>query len=262
MFGTRIGAISVLLSDNLERAVVRRAARPTAAESVARQIQHMIESRDLKPTDKLPSEAELARLFGVSRPIVREALGSLKAIGLIYSHTGRGSFVARNAPAPILLQGMYSLRELAEVRLLLEPDNAAIAAELHTEEQLERLREAIEELASCTDVERWILLDAAFHRLLGEATGNKLRAHLVEYLQDMLIEQARVVLTVEGRFERANAEHRAIYVAVAAADPRAARHAVSLHLRNTYEEIVAAGAGDPKTGWARRTSRNVSRRLW
>jgi GntR family transcriptional regulator, transcriptional repressor for pyruvate dehydrogenase complex len=229
------------------RHVAARTSRPTAAESVARHIQEMIESRELKPTEKLPSEAELARLFGVSRPIVREALGSLKAIGLIYSHTGRGSFVARNAPTPILLQGTYSLRELVEVRLLLEPENAAIAAEQRTEEELEHLRVAIEELSNCTDVQQWIVLDAAFHRVLGEATGNKLRAHLVEHLQDMLIEHARVVLTVEGRFDRANAEHRAIYLAVAAGDPRAARHAVSVHLRNSYEEIVAAGAGDPKT---------------
>jgi GntR family transcriptional repressor for pyruvate dehydrogenase complex len=213
--------------------------RLSAAESVRAQIQSAIESGDLKRGEKLPSEKELAALFSVSRPVVREALGSLRAVGLIFSRSGRGSFVARTAPLPILLQGRYSLDELHEIRLLLETDGAARAAERRTQDDLETLLATLEKLERCSDIEEWIRLDVAFHRGLGEATRNQLSARLVGYLQDLLVEQARVVLTVAGRIVRADEEHRAIYNAVQAADPRAARHAMYLHLRNSYTELVA-----------------------
>ncbi len=207
----------------------------------------MIEAGDLKPTEKLPSETELARVFGVSRPIVREALGSLRAIGLIVSQTGRGSFVARSKALPILLQGRYSLEELFEVRQLLEVDGAALAAERRTPEDLEKLRAVEESLWNCSDIEQWVVLDAAFHRLIGDATGSPLRAHLVEDIQDLLIEQARVMLTVAGRQERANREHRAIYNTIEAGDARAAREAMSVHLRNAYMEILETPVGGDKS---------------
>ncbi len=198
----------------------------------------MIESGDVKPTEKLPSEIELARLFGVSRPIIREALGSLRAIGLVVSHTGRGSFVARAKPLPILLQGRYSLDELFGIRILLEVDSAGLAAERRTDDDLERLAATERALRRCSDIEEWTVLDASFHRLVGEATGSPLRAHLVEDFQDLLIEQIRVVLTVAGRHGRANREHRSIFDSIRAGDRSAAREAMTVHLKNSYEEML------------------------
>ena len=212
----------------------------SATESVREQIQSLIESGTFKLGEKLPPEIDLARRFSVSRPVVREALGSLRAVGLIFSRKGRGSFVARTAPLPILLQDRYSLGELHEARLYLETESAAVAAQRRTTEDIEKLKATVEAQEACTDTEEWIQLDAAFHRILGEASRNRVSVYLVMQLQDLLIEHAHVALTVPGRMLRAGREHRAIYKAVEAGNARAAKREMLSHLRNSYMEVVAS----------------------
>jgi GntR family transcriptional repressor for pyruvate dehydrogenase complex len=215
-------------------AVFHTVGRVNAAEAVRGQLESLIQSGDLKPGEKLPPEKELARLFGVSRPIVREALGSLRAVGAIVSYSGRGSFVATTVPERPLLQGRYSLSELYEVRSLIETDGAALAAQRRTEADVERLGQIIESLENCSDTEEWSRLDAALHIAIAEATGNQVRVELVEHLRDLLVEQANVAVAIAGRMPQAEQEHRAIYDAVEAGDARAAKHAMSVHLENTY----------------------------
>ena len=94
--------------------------------------------------------------------------------------------------------------------------------------------EIVDALEGCTEHEEWVRLDAAFHVALADATGNQVQARLVEHLRDLLIEQSNVVAAVKGRIPRANAEHRAIYEAVAVGDERAARKVMSTHLLNAY----------------------------
>jgi GntR family transcriptional repressor for pyruvate dehydrogenase complex len=212
----------------------REIGRINASEAVREQLVSLIESGELKPGEKLPAESALARSFGVSRPVVREALGSLRAIGLIDSLNGKGSFVnSRPGRRPVLL-GRFSLEELHEVRSLLEVDGATRAASRHNAEDAARLRGIVDSLEACTDHEEWVRLDAEFHVALAEATGNQVLARLVEHLRDLLVEQSQVVSAVEGRIPHANVEHRAIYEAVAAGDERRACEAMSAHLINAY----------------------------
>jgi GntR family transcriptional regulator, transcriptional repressor for pyruvate dehydrogenase complex len=208
--------------------------RTNAAEAVREQLVGAIESGALEVGDRLPPEHELARVFGVSRPVVREALGSLRAVGFIVSRNGRGSFVApREARRPPLL-GRYSLEELHEVRSLLEVGGAALAARRRSEQHVARLAEAVGALDACSDLDQWVRLDAAFHVTLAEATGNEVQAQLVNHLRDLLVEQSHVIAAVDGRIAHANREHRAIYEAVRDCDPAAARRAMSRHLLNAY----------------------------
>lgn len=171
--------------------------------------------------------------MGVSRPVLREAFGHLRGLGLIVSQNGKGSFVASSTNRPLLL-GRYSTKELHEIRILLEVEGASLAARRRRASDVKLLKKAVAELAACTDNERWVELDASFHVVLAEATGNNLQAHLVRTLRDLLIEYSLVVGTVEGRKQKANEEHRAIYEAVRDGDPDAAQRAMSNHLFNAY----------------------------
>jgi DNA-binding FadR family transcriptional regulator len=207
--------------------------RSSVVESARAQLEDAIRSGRYQVGEKLPSEHELARMLGVSRPVLREALGHLRALGLIVSKNGRGSFIASVSRGPLLL-GRYSLEELHELRSLLEVQSAVLAAKRRQKLDVDRLRKSVEALERCDEHERWVKLDAAFHVALADATRNRLHAHLVEHLRDVLIEQSQVVSAVEGRIPRANREHRAIYDAVRAGDAEQAEHAMSTHLLNAY----------------------------
>lgn len=203
------------------------------AEAARVQLEDAVRSGKYEVGEKLPSEHELARALGVSRPVLREALGQLRALGLIVSKNGRGTYVASVSRGPLLL-GRYSLEELYELRSLIEVKTAALAAERRQRRDLARLRTAVEALEGCAVAEDWVKLDAAFHVALAEATRNRLYAHLIEDLRDVLIEQSQVAASVDGRIDNANHEHRRVYEAIRDQDPAGAERAMADHLLNAY----------------------------
>jgi GntR family transcriptional regulator, transcriptional repressor for pyruvate dehydrogenase complex len=218
--------------------------RVNAADAVRRELLELMESGELAVGEKLPAETELATAFGVSRPVVREALGGLRASGVLESHRGRGTFVASEQPRSLLLLGRYSTGDLHEVRCHLEIPGAEQAARRRTSEHCERLAEIVAELNSEADPERWVRLDAAFHAAVARASGNSVQLRLVEDLRDLLVEHSLAATTVEGRLEAAIREHLAIYEAIVAGDAPAARNAMQQHLDNVTR-CLAADEGTP-----------------
>ena len=168
--------------------------RRSASQAVSDQLIALIETGDLQVGDRLPSENELAQSLGVSRPVVREALERLRALGLVVSWTGRGSFVAaRRVRGPLLL-GQYSGADLHEVRSFLEIPGAGTAAKSRAKEDVASLLETIDELERCDRPDEWVRLDALFHVKLAEATRNEVHALIVGYLRDLLVEQSLAVV--------------------------------------------------------------------
>ena len=216
-------------------------ARENASEAVSRQLLDLIRSGQLGVGKRLPAEKDLALAFGVSRPIVREALGTLRGLGALTSVNGRGNYVAKAALARPPLLGRYPIAELYEVRCHLEIPGAALAAERRTPDQLAKLVSVVAALEACDDPSEWVRADAAFHVALAEATGNRVQARLVEHLRDLLIEQSLAIVTAapERVFE-ATREHRAIYDAVAGQDAALARDMMSRHL------LAGSGGYDPE----------------
>src|SRR5262249_23742894 len=98
---------------------VRQIARTSAADGVRDQLLALIQGGGLAVGDKLPSEHELARQFGVSRPIVREGLGALRAAGVLESRSGSGTYVTATQPtrSGLTLLGRYAPEDLHEVRV-------------------------------------------------------------------------------------------------------------------------------------------------
>jgi GntR family transcriptional regulator, transcriptional repressor for pyruvate dehydrogenase complex len=201
-------------------------------EGVRDRLREVIASGGLEVGARLPSEHELARSFGVSRPVIREALGSLSSLGLVASQNGRGWRVVAVRPSSLGLSlfGRSSIDELSEVRCLLEIPGAGLAAERRTAAQLETLTATVDAHAGCGEPGTWVQQDLAFHVLLAEATGNRVQARLVEDFRELQFQQSLALAQIDGRMKEAELEHRRILVAVRDQRPRQARRAMAEHL--------------------------------
>jgi DNA-binding FadR family transcriptional regulator len=203
-----------------------------------------IASDEYRIGDRLPSEAKLAARFGVSRSILREALGALRARGVIETHNGVGTFVRTSVPGEPQEFGGFAARDLQEVRNLLEVPAAGSAAKRHTAAQLAACEDLTEAMEAETDPLRWVDLDTRFHVALARASGNPVFARVVEDLRVALTQQSLFLNQLTGRREESNAEHRAIIAAVAAGDADAARSAQAAHLARVQAALRRiAGTG-------------------
>jgi len=206
--------------------------RVSAADAVRDQLLELIQSGKLPLGTKLPPEHELARRFGLSRPVVREGLGALRAAGVLESRAGAGTFVKALRPtAALLLLGRHTPAQLHEVRCHLEIPGAGLAARRRTAEQLSRLDEIVEHHSGRMDVEEWVRDDLAFHVTLAESTGNELHARFVHELRELQHEQSALMASAnDGALRAPDEEHRAILEAVRRRDEAAARDAMGAHL--------------------------------
>jgi DNA-binding FadR family transcriptional regulator len=207
-----------------------RVVRRSAADEVRAQLVALIESGQLQVNDRLPSEAELSRRFGVSRPIVREALGRLQALGLTESRPGSGTYVASSVTKLTVHFGQYSASDLNEVRRCLEVPAARLAAGRRTLEDVEQLNFILGEHESAATAEEVIGFDGQFHCAIASATGNLLFVRLLEDLQETLREQTLAVSTLRNRGAGAASEHRAILKAIVERDGDTAAAAMEQHL--------------------------------
>lgn len=195
--------------------------------------------------DRLPSENELAQSFGVSRPVVREALVTLNALGFTASHTGRGTFVVADTPRTPLLMGRYSPTHLHEVRRHIEVPSARLAAQRRTSEDTQRLAEILAQVEAEEDPARRNKLDAQFHISIAMATRNPLFVKLIEELRAILEEQSLAVSVVPDRRARATGEHRLILDAILRGDADAAGAAMAAHLDAVEGSLAALDGGSP-----------------
>lgn len=171
-------------------APVNLPARPvrSAPEQIGTAVKEWILDGTLHPGDRLPSEEQMAKMFGVSRPTVREALRELRSNHLLSSGRGRtggyrvaevsvrtlGASVAEAISLSLQMQTL-TYAQLFDVRVALELQAAASAAELRTDEELDRLRAALAELLQLpSDPEEVLARDLTFHRTLAESSHNPL----------------------------------------------------------------------------------------
>jgi GntR family transcriptional repressor for pyruvate dehydrogenase complex len=188
---------------------------------------------------RLPPEADFAEMFGLSRASIREALARLRAEGIVRSRKGSGTYAMRSsAPEMVRLSAISSLRELAqwhEVRLALESEVAALAADRRTDADLAQLVAAQEALLASLLTGRGEREDVAFHAALAVCAHNpklsdalgRLTSHIFSWGN---LSAQRSVLTMAERRELIALEHGAIVAAVAARDGDRARAEMRRHL--------------------------------
>ena len=214
-----------------------------AYESVQRELLRIVLSGTLKIGDKLPSEKVMAAALGVSRPVVREALGSLRALGLIDSRNGRGSFIL--STAPLSLPKRFSMYELFEARSLIEVPVARLAAHRRPPEAIAAMAAAVDTMQTTTDGRVWEDLDAEFHAALARASGNRVLVDLSRRLHRDLLNEMGISLRSDARIRQANIEHREITNAILAGDEEAAAKATEIHLESVLEEAINMYGDEP-----------------
>ena len=230
-----------LASDPLARASVQPLVADRLSDRLAARLIAQIEHGALKPGDRLPTEAQLGAVHGVSRSVVREAVHQVKSRGLLRSRQGSGVFVSTQpqhqplAFDPTVLESMQAVVQVVELRRVLEGEMAALAAQRATRAQIAGLRRALSAIDAASDAGRdGVAEDLAFHRAVGEATGNPQFSRLLAFLEQYLREAMRVTKGNEARrqdfMEQVRGEHRAIVDSIAARDPVAARACATRHL--------------------------------
>lgn len=207
---------------------------------IAAQIGRDIAEGRIQPGEKLPTEHVLAKGFGVSRSVVREAIAQLRNEGLVETRQGVGAFVTEQRARQSIrieqddLHDRESFRELFQLRLPLEIEAAGLAAVHHDQSDLDKLDET---LAAMTGADKWtdqgIVADLAFHRILAAATKNEYFTLFIGFIAERIslaINAARAAAVLEEIVEVTIAEHLAIREAVASRDPQRAREAMRRHL--------------------------------
>ena len=217
-------------------------------DRAAEQLREMVVSGGLTPGDRLPPERELCGRLGVSRTVVREALNLLEARGLVSIEHGRGAVVGGGSPGAVrdslgllLRVQPKTLRELLEVRGILETEIAGLAAEragagdvAAMRAQLDRMRASIRAPAGYVDA------DVAFHALLARAARNAVLLTMLEPAVDLLRASRQVSAARPGNALRALGEHERIFERVQKGDADGARAEMRSHLANTARDIEAA----------------------
>ena len=202
----------------------------------------------LKPGDKLPPERELAEQFRVSRTVIRDAVKTLAGRGLLQVKHGRGIFIAtaEESMAGCLeaLSNMLGLqdtgvRDLFEVRKVLETRGAELAAEERRPQQLDRLRKIVEDAYQhLEDVPVLSKRDAQFHVAVAEASQNLVLMRIMLALLDLLAKVRLESLSIPGRGRLSLIEHEQIIEAIEAQDPYKARQAMLDHLNSVEEAVI------------------------
>jgi len=205
-----------------------------------------------RPGDRLPPERSLAREFGVARSTLRAALEALAREGLIWRHVGQGTFVCGLEPegvvANLRLDPPPSPADVLELRLMIEPDIAAVAALRATARDIARLRALLGEGTAAGDWAAWEEVDTRFHTALAAASRNPLLVGVLETLnvirgrREWSLRRAST-LTEAWRALYAD-QHRALVDAVAGRDPQAAAEAMRRHLKSV-QRAMSGDAADP-----------------
>lgn len=229
----------------------KKITRKKIYEEVADIILEMIKTGQLKPGDQLDSVQELANNFQVGRSAVREALTSLRAMGLIELRQGEGTFVKRfsanNLTYPIqsaMLMTKKNIEELLEVRLILEAAIVSNAAQKRTSEDLDEMRLHLEEMTAHTkNSELGERSDLAFHLAIAKAADNSLLSKLMQHVSDLMTEAMRETRRIclydeKQTLVQLNEQHHLIYRQIEAQDADAAEQSMKAHLL-FVEDVLA-----------------------
>ena len=217
--------------------------KPKLSENVAQALRTRITAGDFGAGEKLPTETRMTETFGVSRSVVREAIASLAADGLVEARQGAGVFVVQQPTSAFAIIGAESGSKISnalnvlEVRMGLEIESAGLAAQRRNAAQVAKIQEAFFEFEELLGVGKPTgKTDFAFHRAIAAATNNPFYVDVLDALGSRTIPcdvtspwGTDSVLTREYQ-EGLQREHLVILRAIADSDPEAARAGMRAHL--------------------------------
>ncbi len=233
------------------RGVALRPRQPSLADSVYASLCTRIQDGTLPIGSKLPRELALMQAEGVSRTVVREALLKLQAAGLIETRAGIGSFVVRDKARSLDVETATAttfaeVLSILELRICIETESAAFAAQRATPEDHQSMRDAlalIDRLALAG--EDAAAADFAFHMQIAQATRNSYLIDVLRQMDPTILPRAG--LDPERYLNRVNHEHTDILAAIERGDADGARTAMRMHLIKSRERLKRAVNAPSKT---------------
>ncbi len=219
-------------------------------DAVIQRITQAIHDGRLKPGDFLPSEARIAASFGVSKPIAREAIRQLAAMGVVHIQQGKPTRVQALDAAPLDRFYRFAVRgrangltEAVELRRILEPPIAAHSAERRTAEDIEKLDLILARMEDALGhVPRWIEADLDFHEAVAASSGNRLLDFQIRGLRPVIREVMEIFNSREARgpadWQRTFERHVCVVDAIRAGDPIAAFAAMNKHFEAAEAAIA------------------------
>lgn len=225
--------------------------------TLGNRIYHLLYSRIINgeygADQKLPPELTLAEEFGVSRPVLRNALERLREEGLLYSRQGAGSFVRRPQQSALgfaRVETIADIQRCYEFRITIETDASFHAATRRNSESLQEIKEALDLLDAATgSMKHREDADYAFHMAIVRASNN----HFYETSLKALREHIQVGMKMHGQslmsdgprgLEEAYAEHKAIFDAISARDAERARQSMYAHITHSRDRLFGGGTID------------------
>lgn len=223
-------------------------------------IRGLVERGELTPGDRLPAERELASQLGVSRAVLREALATLAALGIVESRHGRGVFIVGGSVQATaqrlsmalstdenltLADNQARIHELFDIRRVLEGAAAEWASQRATDEQIVEMRAVLNkdrEVRSAEPVDMAFAseLDGRLHALIAASTANRTLILLMAVLLDELSLARNQSLAIPGRIQRSLRQHQTLVDAIAAHDVSLARVSMLEHISDVEQSILQA----------------------
>lgn len=213
--------------------------QPKATDRIVREIQELVVSKKLEPGQKLPSERDLAERFGVSRSILREALGVLRQRGLVDISPGRATVVTnpgldsiQNTIALLIQLRNVSLVELCDARLLIEPQLAWRAASLPKSVDMRKLIELGEKLvATSGEPHEHVRVDLQFHREIATLAGHGVFFAIVDAVWEPVSRSMILGVWEPNAIEASDEHHMSILEGIVERKPEQARQAMVEHIQ-------------------------------
>lgn len=220
-------------------------------QQIADDIERQILDGTLVANTRLPGEHELAEQYGVSRNVIREALKRLKEHGLVVIRTGSGTYVSMPTTKPIsqalgrlLLHNLdsYSVSQFYEVRRMLEPECAKLAADRGTAEDIAKLNQSLRRMEeNQTDSVTWSNADLDFHIAVAETAHNPLVLSILKPLADSFHKVIEAgYMDPQGTLAGLEA-HRQILTAIESKDPQMAHSSMQDHLIDSQMRVKKLG---------------------
>ncbi len=220
-----------------------------AHEYVAEQIRRHIGLRLIQPGEPLPSERELASLFGVGRPTIQHALRLLEAARLVEARRGRrgGTFVCKPSEndeamdeliGRVLREG-ETITELLDWRREVEPAVAGLAATVRRNGDLEAMRATLENMAEAVSEPEYMRNDTAFHLAIAHATRNRFMVRAIEETRLRLGDAMTLLPESDVWHQRISGEHNEIVAGIESRDRARTEAAMQVHVANSEQGLRA-----------------------
>jgi DNA-binding FadR family transcriptional regulator len=235
------------------------------ADQLAQRVAMLIDRGEFSEGTRLPAESELADRFGVSRPVIREALSRLRVMGLSGSRRGSGSYVQKPVN-PVVettkaiigfgpVNSLAQVRKCYEFRLGVEGDAAYYAALNRTPAMLVAMHGALDrmEKAIAEGVVIGLSADFEFHMAVARASGNEFFEAVMESMRTPIEFAINLARSLSLRWPAAHhltvqAEHVAMFEAIEAGDKEAARNAMRAHIANACRRVFeGSGSGEERS---------------